>query len=194
MSKNSPLNPGVPAKKPSSFKKFSLWVGIILVALFVARFIIGIGQSLFSITQFSHTRVYQNQTLEEVKNHAAVVRPLIDESQSFDIAVSIWTLSAEDGQTRESRDMATTPLYSSIVFRGLRLSDKHKQVELSYQLPVAVYRRLLLKDTDLRASFVAIPTTPSLVDYVINFSTWLPEGMKTPPVRSWPYVSFALHF
>jgi hypothetical protein len=29
-------------------------------------------------------------------------------------------------------------LYSDIVFRGLRLSDKHVQYNLSYKLPIAV--------------------------------------------------------
>ncbi|KAJ6554098.1 hypothetical protein B0H10DRAFT_1809779 [Mycena sp. CBHHK59/15] len=187
MSGESPLNPGVPARKRSSLCKFSLWVGLILVGLFVAIVIVGIGQSLYRFTQFSHSRVFQNQTLEDVKNRAAVVRPLIDASQLFDIAVSIWSLPVKEHGERIG-DVAETPLYSDIVFRGLRLSDKHKQAVLTYQLPVTVIQHLLLKEYGLRASFVAIPTSPSLVDYITNFSTWRPEAMKIPPVRSWPQV------
>ncbi|KAJ7641491.1 hypothetical protein FB45DRAFT_1022237 [Roridomyces roridus] len=77
------------------------------------------------------------------------------------------------------------PLLSEIPFRGLRLSDKHKQVDITYKLPVAVFKRLVLKETDLRASFVVLPTSPSLADHVTDFSTWRPEGMNIPPVRSW---------
>ncbi|KAJ7119609.1 hypothetical protein C8R44DRAFT_788507 [Mycena epipterygia] len=187
MDGESPLNAGAPARKRSSLRKFSLWAGAILVGLFVARFIVTIGQSFFHFAQFSHSRVFQNQTLEEVKNRAAVVRPLIDGSQTFDIAVSIWTLPTEENGAERIGDVVETPLYSNIVFRGLRLSDKNKAEVLTYKLPVAVYRRLLLKENDLRASFVAIPTSPSLLDYVTDFSTWRPETMRVPPVRSWPF-------
>ncbi|KAJ7207989.1 hypothetical protein GGX14DRAFT_634694 [Mycena pura] len=191
MEKPSPLSPGAPARKRSSLTKFCLWIGLILAALFVGRIIIGIGQSLFFFTTFSPSHVYQNQTLAEVKNRAAVVRPLVDEKQIFDIAVSIWTPSVEARttgmRTGNMLDVADTPLYSDIVFRGLRLSDKHKQATLEYQLPIPVFRRLVLKDSDLRASFVVIPTSPSLVDHVKNFSTWYPETMETLPVRSWPF-------
>ncbi|KAJ7471940.1 hypothetical protein FB451DRAFT_1251471 [Mycena latifolia] len=186
MSGGSPLNPAVPTRKRSSLRRFSLWAGLVLVALFVGRFIVGIGQSVFWFTSFSHSRVYQNQTLEEVKNRGTVVRPLIDENQSFDIAVSIWSLPVEQHGER-IEDVAEVLLYSDIVFRGLRLADKHNQTIVTYRLPVTVFKRLLLKENDLRASFVAIPTSPSLVDYVSNFSTWRPETMRVPPVRSWPF-------
>ncbi|KAJ7262642.1 hypothetical protein B0H12DRAFT_1231091 [Mycena haematopus] len=168
-----PLNPGVPPKKRG---------------LFLTRFFVGIGQQLVWFKNFSHSRVYQNQTLAEVKNRGAVVRPLIDENQLFDIAVSIWTLPMEeqDGE-RIAGDIAETPLYSDIVFRGVRLADKHLTATVDYKLPTAVFRRLLLKENDLRASFVALPTSPSLLDHVINFSTWGPETIRIPPVRSWPF-------
>ncbi|KAJ7666901.1 hypothetical protein DFH06DRAFT_1185007 [Mycena polygramma] len=187
MPAESPLNPGVPPRKRSSLCKFSLWIGLILGALFLARILVGIGQQLFWFTSFSHSRIYQNQTLGEVKNRAAVVRPLIDEHQTFDIAVSIWTLPADGRDGERIGDVAESPLYSDIVFRGVLLSDKHIQSTLHYRLPVALFRRLLLKESDLRAAFVAIPTSPSLLDRVTNFTTWRPETMRIPPVRSWPF-------
>jgi hypothetical protein len=49
-------------------------------------------------------------------------------------------------------------------------------------------RRLRLNENNLRASFVVIPVSPSLVDYVTDFSTWRPETIKLPPVRTWPSV------
>jgi hypothetical protein len=88
---------------------------------------------------FSHSQVYQNQTLAEVKNRTAVVRPLIDENQLFDIAVSIWTLSVDQREDeRNYGDVAETPLYSDIVFRGVRLADKHLTRTLNYSLPTAL--------------------------------------------------------
>ncbi|KAJ6491578.1 hypothetical protein DFH09DRAFT_1453217 [Mycena vulgaris] len=178
------LNPGDPPRKRSSFCKFLLWLGVIVIGIFLGTFIVTLGKAFYNFTQFSHSRIFQNQTLAEVKNRAAVVRPLIDEHQSFDIAMSIWSLPvAEDDES--AGDIAETPLYSDIVFRGLRLSDKHKRAVLAYKLSVTVFGlsevyswRLQLKENDLRASFVTIPASPSLGDYVANFSTWRPETMR----------------
>ncbi|KAJ7186864.1 hypothetical protein C8R46DRAFT_1058256 [Mycena filopes] len=188
MSTKAPLNPGVPGRRRSSLCKFSIWIGLILAALFLFRFIAAIATSLWWFTHFSHSHVFQNQTLAQVQNRASVVRPLIDENQTFDIAVSIWTMP--EGLSESERiagDVAETPLYSDIVFRGLHLSDKHIYTNLSYRLPTALFRRLVLKGNDLRASFVIIPTSPSLVDYVKDISTWRPDTMRIPPVRAWPF-------
>ncbi|KAJ6495433.1 hypothetical protein C8R45DRAFT_1095066 [Mycena sanguinolenta] len=48
-------------------------------------------------------------------------------------------------------------------------------------------QRPLLKENDLRASFVLIPTEPSLVNQITAFSTWWPRSVLRPPVRSWPF-------
>ncbi|KAF7360598.1 hypothetical protein MVEN_00791200 [Mycena venus] len=183
-----PLDPGVPARKRGSFCKFCLCIGLVLFGLLVATIIYGLGKLVFSLTQVSHSRIFQNQTLEEVKNRAAVVRPLIDDTQLFDIAVSVWTLRDEESGGESSSDgVSETPLYSDIVFRGLRLGDQHKTASIVYTLPIAIFQRLLLKENDLRASVVLIPTSPSLLDHVTNFSTWRPESLTIPSVRSWPF-------
>ncbi|KAJ6632547.1 hypothetical protein B0H10DRAFT_1977759 [Mycena sp. CBHHK59/15] len=187
MSADSPLYPSVPTRKRSSLSKFFLWIGAIFVGLLVAKFFVGVGRSLYHFTHFSHFRVYQNETLEVVKNRAVVVRPLIDEEQSFGIAVSIWLLPIEEHGTQGVGDVAETPLFSDIVFHSLRLSDKHKDAIVKFRLPVSPFRRLSLEENDIRASFVIVPTSPSLLDYANNFSTWRPESMKIPPVRSWPF-------
>ncbi|KAJ6460665.1 hypothetical protein C8R47DRAFT_121211 [Mycena vitilis] len=93
MPAESPLNPGSPRKR-SSLYKFSPWIGLIPVSH--KGHPRGIGQQLFWFTTFSHSRIYQNQTLGEIKNRAVVVRPLIDEHQTFDIVASIWTLPADE--------------------------------------------------------------------------------------------------
>ncbi|KAJ7255839.1 hypothetical protein B0H12DRAFT_1113039 [Mycena haematopus] len=187
MSRDSPLDPGVPARKRRSFCRLCMYICLAFFGLFLAILIYGIGKGLLEITQFSHSRIFQNQTLEEVENRATVVRPLVDGTQSFDIAVSIWALPVEDTIGENSNDASETPLYSDIVFRGLHLADKHKSVNLTYKLPISIFQRLLLKENDLRASFVLIPSAPSLVDQITNFSTWRPESLTIPPVRSWPF-------
>jgi hypothetical protein len=50
-------------------------------------------------------------------------------------------------------------------------------------------KNLDLKTYDLRASFVLIPTSPSLLDNLSNYSSWKNEKVLLPPFRSWPYVS-----
>ncbi|KAF7328888.1 hypothetical protein MVEN_02518500 [Mycena venus] len=165
MAVESPLNPGVPARKRSSLFRFSLWIAgilgkwslelirplanVLLAGLVLAWVLVNIGRSLFWFKNFSHSQVYQNQTLAEVKNRAAVVRPLIDENQLFDIAVSIWTLPVEEHEgERIAGDMVETPLHSDIVFRGVRLADKHKTATLRYSLPTAIlpYNEFLYMD------------------------------------------------
>ncbi|KAJ6495455.1 hypothetical protein C8R45DRAFT_1095087 [Mycena sanguinolenta] len=139
------------------------------------------------MTHFSHSRVFQNQTLDEVEDRATVVRPLVDGKQSFDIAVSVWAASADIDDDESGIDVSETPLFSEIVFQGLRLADKHKSVNITYRLPVSIFQRLILKENDLRASFVLIPRVPSLVNQISNFSTWRPQILTIPPVRSWPF-------
>jgi hypothetical protein len=108
------------------------------VGFLLAVVIYGLGKGLFEFTQFSHSRVFQNQTLEEVGNRTSVVRPLVDEKQSFDIAVSIWALPLEENAGESSNVVPETPLYSDIVFQGLHLEDKHQTANLTYKLPIAI--------------------------------------------------------
>lgn len=138
MSTKSPLDPGGPPKKRASFCKLSLCICFTIFGLLLATVIFLLGKALYHAAHFSHSRIYQNQTLEEVKNRAAVVRPLIDEKQLFDIAVSIWSLPVEEPDSDRSGGVPETALYSDIVFRGLHLADEHKLVNVTYKLPVGV--------------------------------------------------------
>jgi hypothetical protein len=55
------------------------------------------------------------------------------------------------------------------------------------RLTVAYSKHKELSNYDLRASFVLIPTTPSLLDQLTNYSSWLPTSMFLPPRR--PYLN-----
>lgn len=97
-------------------------------------------------------------------------------------------------------------LYSDILFRGLKLSDRHVAVTLDYEIPTerlcvgcllpsCAGKKLIitvhscglnLTSDDLRASFVLIPNSPSPLDRAISFSSSIPEIMYQEPVRAWP--------
>jgi len=91
-----------------------------------------------------------------------IIRPLIDESQTFDIAVSVWLRATEEEEAtyrrnrtadvvirdegegiltkiedpqEEREDILETPLFSDIVFRGLRLKDKGISQKVQFRLP-----------------------------------------------------------
>ncbi|KAF7290584.1 hypothetical protein MIND_01298500 [Mycena indigotica] len=183
--KEPPLGEVHPPRQRSSLGSLIRWILVTLVRLAVAWVLFGVlGQVVYHWTTFSHSQVYQNQTLSEVKTRGAVLQPLIDRDQVFDIAVSIWTLPLSGERTGP---FSKTPIYSDIVFRDLHISDKHVKTTLNYKLPMHIFRKLFLKNSDLRASFVAIPKSPSLADYISNFSSWYPNKMDVPPVRSWPF-------
>ncbi|KAJ7632960.1 hypothetical protein FB45DRAFT_519412 [Roridomyces roridus] len=86
-------------------------------------------------------------------------------------------------------DVLEKPLFSDIVFRGLRLSDKHALAEVKFQLPTTRFSAPNLTKSDLRATFFLLPTSPSLIDHVKNFSSWMPDSVfaQRRPTRPWPF-------
>lgn len=85
-----------------------------------------------------------------------VIRPLVNEDQTFDIAVSVWLRargeeekiwkdslplnsasedSADERERRLSEEILEVPLYSDIAFRGLHLSDRHITADVNFRLP-----------------------------------------------------------
>ncbi|KAF7295452.1 hypothetical protein MIND_01085000 [Mycena indigotica] len=74
------------------------------------------------------------------------------------------------------------PLFSDIIFRGLRSTDKHRVAQVKFQLPTNRFKDVYT-NTDLRAAFLLIPSSPSLIDHVKNYSSWIPESVKLPLMR-----------
>ncbi|KAG6837581.1 hypothetical protein H0H93_006995 [Arthromyces matolae] len=79
------------------------------------------------------------------------------------------------------------PLFSDIVFRNLRLRDKNVYATVNFTLPTAYFRQSDLNAYDLRGSIAVIPTSPSPLDRIVDYSTWIPRFIDTYPVRSWPF-------
>jgi hypothetical protein len=161
-----------------------LCLGLTLFGLALATIIFFLGKTLFEITQFSHSHVFQNQTLEEVKNRTTVVRPLVDEKQSFDIAVSVWSLPVEEHDGERNGSVSETALYSDIVFRGLRLADQHKLANLTYKLPVAVLCVILFENHEMM-------TEPGL--FFFGQPKTFVEGARSPGILR-PHSHIALPY
>ncbi|KAJ7766864.1 hypothetical protein B0H16DRAFT_374333 [Mycena metata] len=162
--------------------------------------------------------------------NSEVIRPLISDEQTFDMAVTVWlrapeeaeaefrrlklerappkeetppapvemkldglgkvwaSLSLAEGNTRfRDEEILETPLFSDVVFRGLRLSGKHALATVDFRLPTARFLAAKLDESDLRATFLLIPSAPSF--NVKSFSSWMPDSVfrKRRPTRPWPF-------
>ncbi|KAI5481255.1 hypothetical protein MNV49_004875 [Pseudohyphozyma bogoriensis] len=74
----------------------------------------------------------------------------------------------------EDVDSQETALFSGVVFRNLTLRSKHVYEIVDFTLPTSRFCGLNLSHTDLYASFVVLPSSPSLIDHATNFSEWIP--------------------
>ncbi|KAJ7575994.1 hypothetical protein C8J56DRAFT_800926, partial [Mycena floridula] len=147
---------------------------------------------------FPHIALYRNQTLDAVQNRSLVVQPLVGKEQTFDIAVSVWQKRYATGDairvdssgkwpmkfkgdlymeldedwlyTYNCLDERERVVYSDIVFRGLRLQDKEVHARLNFQVDLKPFRDSYVSWTDLRASFVLIASSPSLMDHFQSYN------------------------
>ncbi|EEB95872.1 hypothetical protein MPER_05093, partial [Moniliophthora perniciosa FA553] len=85
-------------------------------------------------------------------------------------------------QEHEKEDTREHVIYEDTVFRGLRLRDKNVRAEVPLQVPTHLFHSENISTSDLRASIVLIPTSPSLFDHISNYSSWYPASMRRPPV------------
>ncbi|KIJ48000.1 hypothetical protein M422DRAFT_45487 [Sphaerobolus stellatus SS14] len=205
-------------------KSRSIWKGL-LCSLVTTGLIFGL---LIGITTISknvdpvvhpHRRLYA--TPDQITQPSQVVKPLIDETQIFDIAATVWirdgTIIASSGTDvlevedergakdnsdstvileetndfgnifRKGRKDSVIPLpkeillFSEVLFRGVTLKDKRvKKVNL--EIPTSLFQSTNLSYYDLRAGFTLIPNSPSPLDYAVNYSSWIPSSVETPPL------------
>ena len=202
------LDPGVPARRNRSSGCKCVLITILtsiasLAALFIGIFLV----NLFHLGREPHAALLYKTKSADTVDPAAVVRPLIDEKQTFDIVATVW-LRTNDSSSESA--ISTLPAQKAIftgkVFQGLTLKDKAIHTTVNYTVPTEILyvffhilhiyslhsttsKNLDLKSHDLRASFVLIPTSPSLLDNLSNYSSSRNEKILVPPFRSWPYVS-----
>ncbi|ESK87379.1 hypothetical protein Moror_11687 [Moniliophthora roreri MCA 2997] len=154
-----------------------------------------------------------------------VVRPLIDRKQRYEVLVTVWLRRTEeekhslwdqmqgahyvldnydseidwDNYDNEYTEdfLHEKAIFSDVVFSGLRLKNRNMFVEIPLQIPTQVFMSGHLSTSDLRASIVIIPSSPSLLDHVSDYSTWyswmrrhrmrpsrFPPNSTKPPIRS----------
>ncbi|KAF9466790.1 hypothetical protein BDZ94DRAFT_1319290 [Collybia nuda] len=201
------LDPGAaPRRKSITGCKCLLLTAAILFPISVILFLANIAHGVLQYGSDPHRALYQNSSLEDVKDRGSVVQPLISREETFDIAATVWLRSGEgighaafipddktnknDTENDESPnelDVLETPLFSGTVFHGVRLTDKNVFATIKYKLPTAIFRDLDLSNYDLRGSFMLIPSSPSPLDRVTNYTTWIPNTIHPFPVRSWPF-------
>lgn len=236
------LDPGAPRRKKSACSccKWTAVVIGLLIILLVCVTVLKFGIAFLDKVRHPHRALYRNGSLEE----QAVVQPLIDGEQQFDIAISVWLHAPkeeeekwrrlsptvddaeeyqEDGTFRFPIDIDNkvkglgtkfevhqvveksdpnydiylkgdkkllyTPLYSDIVFHGVNLKQKNVFADIRFQIPTSRFLDRNLTTSDLRGTFVLIPSSQSLLKHVTNFSSWMPDAVynNLPPVRSWPF-------
>ncbi|KAJ7685531.1 hypothetical protein DFH06DRAFT_1313824 [Mycena polygramma] len=117
--------------------------------------------------------------------------PASSQQLELDGLGKIWVaLKAAEGNNRfRDEYVLEKPLFSEVVFRGVRLSDKHSSANVNFRLPTARFLASGLTESDLRATFLLLPSSPSLIDHVKNFSSWMPDSVfvKRRPTRPWPF-------
>ncbi|KAJ7596372.1 hypothetical protein C8J56DRAFT_286974 [Mycena floridula] len=101
-----------------------------------------------------------------------------------------WALDEDWLYTYNRMNETEQVLYSDIIFRGLRLKDKEIQAKIQFQISVAAFRETWVGRTDVRASFVLIPSAPSLMDYFRNTSVpgpFVSMSELTHATRFWSF-------
>ena len=83
----------------------------------------------------------------DVPAESDIARPLIDSEQTFDLAVTVWLRTDQsedplnDGEITQKSSSSpihpAIPLYSDIVFRGLRLRDRNVFATVNFTVPTA---------------------------------------------------------
>ncbi|KAF9484580.1 hypothetical protein BDN70DRAFT_106138 [Pholiota conissans] len=136
-----------------------------------------------------HTRMYQD--LKVTYNASQVVRPLVDANQTFDIVATVWlrqdTLTLDEITSVSGGPiLSEKAIYSETVFRGVRLEDQDLKTAVDLRVPTEIFKNPEIWTYDLRASFVLIPNSPSPLDYAVNYSSWIPDGINYPPMRAYP--------
>lgn len=184
------LDPGVPARRNRSSGCICVLITILtsivsLGALFIGIYIMN--WILYWREPYA-TLLYKPKSADTMHpSPRAVVRPLIDEKQTFDIVATVW-LQTNDSSSEST--ISTLPAQKAIftgkVFHGMTLRDKSVHTTVNYTVPTEIFKNLDLKTYDLRASFVLLPTSPSLLDNLSNYSSWRNENFLVPHFRPWP--------
>ncbi|KAJ7505989.1 hypothetical protein B0H11DRAFT_326911 [Mycena galericulata] len=187
----------------------------LILTAFAALTLIYLGVRVFTVFRYlKSTGLYdfpprdlfvKETDIRQVANRSDVVQPLIGLDDTFDIAVTVWQRATDDEQLEQFRKVKSgsaqphwddmwsiieKPRFSDIVFRGLRLSDTDIHTNITFQIPTRIFQDTPANRAtkqDLRATFVLIPRSPSLLDYYKSFTTWFPAVIYRKRFKSFPF-------
>ena len=73
------------------------------------------------------------------RQSGAVVRPLVDREQGFDVLATVWMRNRheEEGEGEEV-GVNETVVFSGKVFEGLKLRDKHVRRKVELNVPTSI--------------------------------------------------------
>ncbi|KAF4622350.1 hypothetical protein D9613_009485 [Agrocybe pediades] len=188
------LDPGPPPRSISRRRRGLLYRLLCKGLMLLALGLLGYGATLLVrlLLFVPHKEMYHkvnNDTKPE-----EIVRPLITEDQTFDIVATVW-LRDDDIETQEivgsnagiegsrSKVLTERAIFSDAVFRGARMTDRGLKTSVQLQIPTTIFKKPVLSNTDLRASFVLVPNDPSTFNRVTSYSSWIPTDAMYPPSR-----------
>ena len=134
------LDPGVPAHRNHS----SGWKCVLITILTSFASVVALFVGIFLMNLFHNWRephallLYKNKSRDMV-DPAAVVRPLIDEKQTFDIVATVWLRT---NNSSSDSTISTIPpqkaIFTEKVFQGLTLKDKGIRKTVNYKVPTEI--------------------------------------------------------
>lgn len=155
------LDLGAPSRRKSiSGCKCLLITVVVLFSTGVILFLVNIAKGAVRLVSDPHRALFQHASHEEGRDRGSVVQPLISRDQTFDMVATVWLRSMQgidhvamaekitrknNSSLREGNDaplleeeVQEVPLFSDIVFRGLRLTDEKIFGTINYTLPTAL--------------------------------------------------------
>ena len=134
------LDPGVPAPRNRSSGCKCFLITILTSIVSLAALSIGILLMNLIHRERHATLLYKPKSADAVDpNPGAVVRPLIDEKQKFDIVATVWLRTNDsNSESTISTLPAETAIFTGKVFHGLTLKDKSIHTTVNYIVPTEI--------------------------------------------------------
>ncbi|KAG6826503.1 hypothetical protein H0H92_015576 [Tricholoma furcatifolium] len=186
------LDPGPPRRSRSGCKcLFFSCCGVFSLGIiaFVLYLFSQFATAFLNAFLTPHKALYYNSATQTVTNinRATVVRPLVDSEQTFDLAATVWLRTSKDAThvdgiyvTRGEKavedaeheaegvvnGLEEQALFSDIIFRGVRLSDKNLHTTVNFTLPTdllfplgsqGIQREKTLADNIIESFAVSVP-------------------------------------
>jgi hypothetical protein len=134
------LDPGVPARRNRSSGCKCVLITILTSIASLTVFFIGVFLVNFiHLGREPNAAMLYKTSADTPVNPADVVRPLIDEKQTFDIVATVW-LRTNDSSSESiiSTLPAEKAIFTGKVFEGLTLKDKGRHTIVNYTVPTEI--------------------------------------------------------